>query len=78
MLHLHFVLLMLFTSVIGQEPEVTQHYRKGLVCEDISTKIENRDNACAIERGLRAEGFDSPGIFDRKLRLGAVMEEKVL
>lgn len=60
MLYLHFVLLMLFTSVIGPEPEVPEHYRKGLVCEDISTKIENRENACAIERELRDEGFDSP------------------
>lgn len=60
MLHLHFVLLLLFTSVIGPEAEVPEHYRKGLVCEDISTKIENRENACAIERELRNEGFDSP------------------
>jgi hypothetical protein len=60
MLHLHFVLLLLLSTVIGPEPEVTQHYRKGLVCEDISTKIENRENACAIERELKNEGFDSP------------------
>jgi hypothetical protein len=60
MLHLHFVLLLLFSTVIGPEPEVTQHYRKGLVCEDISTKIENREEACKIEQAMRREGFDSP------------------
>lgn len=60
MLHLHFVILMLISTVIGTEPEVTQHYRKGLVCKDISTEIENREIACEIELALRHEGFDSP------------------
>jgi len=60
MLHLHFVILLLISTVIGPEPEIAQHYRKGLVCEDISTKIENREVACDIERALREEGFDSP------------------
>ena len=60
MLHLHFALLLFFTSVIGPEPEVAQHYRKGQVCDDISTKIENREVACEIEQAFREEGFDSP------------------
>jgi len=60
MLHLHFALLLFFVTDIGPEPEVEQHYRKGLVCEDISTEIENRDIACAIEMAMRDEGFDSP------------------
>lgn len=60
MLHLHFALLLLMTSEIGQEPEIAQHYRKGQVCDDISTKIENREIACEIEQALREEGFDSP------------------
>ena len=60
MLHLHFVLLLLVSTVIGPEPEVTQHYRKVLVCEDISNEIENRNIACQIEKVMRDEGFDSP------------------
>lgn len=60
MLHLHFVILLLFTSVIGPEPEIAQHYRKSLVCKDILTKIENREVACQIEKAFREEGFDSP------------------
>lgn len=60
MLHLHFALLLLMTSEIGIEPEVAQHYRKGQVCDDISTKIENREVACEIEQAFREEGFDSP------------------
>jgi len=60
MLHLHFALLLLLTTPIGPEPEVEQHYRKGLVCEDISTEIENREVACEIEQVMRDEGFDSP------------------
>lgn len=60
MLHLHFVHLLLLSSPIGHEPEITQHYRKGQVCDDISTKIENREIACEIEQAFREEGFDSP------------------
>jgi hypothetical protein len=59
MLNLHFVLLFL-VSRIGFEPEVPEHYRKGLVCEDISTEIENREIACDIETAMRDEGFKSP------------------
>lgn len=74
MLHLHFVFLLLFTSVIGQEPEVAQHYRKGLVCKDISTEIENRHVACQIEKEMRNEGFDSPVI--KATLLNAYAESK--
>lgn len=74
MLYLHFVLLVLFTSEIGSEPEVAQRYRRGLVCEDISTKIENRDVACMIEHALRDEGFESPLI--KAVLLNAYAESK--
>jgi hypothetical protein len=60
MLHLHFVALLLLSTPIGPEPEITQHYRKVLVCEDISNEIENREVACQIEQVMRKEGFDSP------------------
>lgn len=74
MLHLHFVLLVLFTSEIGPEPEVAQHYRKGLVCEDISTEIENREIACEIEHAFREEGFEPPLI--KAALLNAYAESK--
>lgn len=59
MLNLHLMLLLL-VSVIGEESEVPQHYRKRPVCEDIAPEIENRRVACRIEQVLRDEGFDSP------------------
>jgi len=74
MLHLHFVLLLLISTVIGPEPELEQHYRKGLVCEDISTEIVNRDVACRIEQVMRDEGFDSPLI--KAALLNAYAESK--
>ena len=74
MLHLHFVLLVLFTSEIGPEPEVAQHYRKGLVCDDIVTEIENREVACEIERAFREEGFEDPLI--RAALLNSYAESK--
>lgn len=74
MLHLHFVLLLLLTSVIGPEPEVTQHYRKGLVCDDIVTEIENREVACEIEQAFREEGFKDPLI--RAALLNSYAESK--
>jgi len=74
MLHLHFVLLLLISTVIGPEQELEQHYRKGLVCEDISTEIENRDIACRIEQVMRNEGFDSPLI--KAALLNAYAESK--
>ena len=74
MLHLHFVLLLLLSSVIGPEPEVTQHYRKGLVCDDITTEIENREVACEIEQAFREEGFGDPLI--RAALLNSYAESK--
>jgi len=74
MLHLHFALLLLFVTRTGLEPEVEQHYRKGLVCEDISTEIENREVACRIEQVMRDEGFDSPLI--KAALLNAYAESK--
>jgi hypothetical protein len=62
MLNLQLALLLLFTTEIGPEPKIEQHYRNGLVCEDISAEIENREIACQIEFELLSEGLEPPMI----------------